>query len=106
MQGGRGPLLTGTSAQSVSEMSSRIYFGICPTIPVVRNVGQTLNQVQGDNLSSLRADACRRGNPVKNAAPPGCHAELVSASIQRCVLPVTPDRCPRKFRDKERERNF
>ena len=42
MQGGGGPLLTGTSAQSVSEMSSRIYFGICPTIPVGRNVGQTL----------------------------------------------------------------
>ena len=44
MQGGGGPLLTGTSVQSVSGMSSRIYFGICPTIPVVRNVGQTLNQ--------------------------------------------------------------
>ena len=42
--GGGGPLLTGTSVQSVSGMSSRIYFGICPTIPVVRNVGQTLNQ--------------------------------------------------------------
>ena len=39
MQGGGGPLLTGTSVQSVSGMSSRIYFGICPTIPVVRNVG-------------------------------------------------------------------
>ena len=30
------------------QLSSRIYFGICPAIPVVRNVGQTLNQVQGD----------------------------------------------------------
>ena len=36
-------------------MSSRIYFGICPTIPVARNAGQTLNQVQGDKISSLRA---------------------------------------------------
>ena len=25
-------------------LSSRIYFGICPTIPVVRNVGQTLKR--------------------------------------------------------------
>ena len=60
-------------------LSSRIYFGICPTIPVVRNVGQTLKRscstrekrhrekrgfrlvpllaraVQGDNFLSLRA---------------------------------------------------
>ena len=55
MQGGGGPLLTGNSAQSVPDMSSRIYFGICPTIPVARNAGQTLNQVQGDKISSLRA---------------------------------------------------
>ena len=55
MQGGGGPLLTGNSAQSVPDMSSRIYFGICPTIPVARNAGLTLNQVQGDKISSLRA---------------------------------------------------
>ena len=29
-------------------------FGICPKIPEVRNVGQTLNQVQGDKFLSLR----------------------------------------------------
>ena len=101
----------------------------------------------------MRADECRRGNPVKNAAPPCCHAELreraeaqsenvksichaeladlrtversenrlasrlslleqsslgetlrawsksktVSASIRRCVLPVTLARSRNKF---------
>ena len=79
LSGGGGTLLTGTSAQSVTEMSSRIYFGICPTIPLARNAGQTLNPscstrekrhrekrgfrlvpllaraVQGDKFSSLRA---------------------------------------------------
>ncbi len=33
----------------------------------------------------MRADECRRGNPVKNAAPP-CHSELVSESVPRYEL--------------------
>ena len=47
--GGGGPLLTGSSELSeTSELSSRIYFGICPTIPIVRYSGQMLKQVQHD----------------------------------------------------------
>ena len=49
-------------------LSSRTRFGICSMIPVVRNVGQTLNQVQGDKFLSLRADECRRGNPVNQCS--------------------------------------
>ena len=32
------------ASRTVSNMSSRIYFGICPTIPVARDSGQMLNQ--------------------------------------------------------------
>ena len=47
--GGGGPLLTGSSELSeTSELSSRIYFGICPTIPIARYSGQMLKQVQHD----------------------------------------------------------
>ena len=67
MQGGGGPLLTGTSAQSVTEMSSRIYFGICPASPIVRNVGQMLKQVQHDNFLSLRAVADRVAIPRRSS---------------------------------------
>ena len=73
-------------------MSSRTSFGICPSTPVARNVGQTLNQscsprekrhrekrgfrlvpllaraVQGDNFLSLRAVADRAAILSTNAA--------------------------------------
>ena len=68
---GGGPLLTGTSAQSVSEMSSRIYFGICPTIPVARNAGQKLKRVQHDKSmyrNRKRPPSLRGVNVVNDAA--------------------------------------
>ena len=80
MQGGGGRALPAKLGveEIASPLSSRIYFGICPAIPVVRNVGQTLNQVQGDkNMqidrkcppSSRGANGReRRGDPVKNVA--------------------------------------
>ena len=37
---------------------------------------------KAEKYPSLRADECRRGNPVKNAAP-SCHSELVSESVPR-----------------------
>ena len=71
MQGGGGPLLTGTSAQTVSEMSSRIYFGICPTIPVVRNVGQTLNPSCSTREKRHREKRGFRLVPLRVRAVPG-----------------------------------
>ena len=38
--------------------------------------------VKAEKYLSLRADECRRGNPVKNAVP-SCHSELVSESVPR-----------------------
>ena len=138
---GGGPLLTGTIGESkayncdseqreraetqsenhafrgaVFRESSKTVSESVPQYEQVSNIGQTLKRVQGDNISSLRADECRRGNPVKNTASPcchaelreraealsgnvkhNCHAELVSASVQRCVLPVSMARFRNKF---------
>ena len=120
--GGGGPLLTGTiDVSKAINCHSELVSESVPRYEQVFNIDQTLKRVQGDNISSLRADECRRGNPVKNTASPYFHSELreraeaqsenhafrgavlressktVPASIQRCVLPVSLDRSRNKF---------
>ncbi len=74
-------------------LRSLAQFGMTPAEPVpqLNPCDCTTKEVSvtAEKYSSLRADECRRGNPVKNAAPPCCHAELVSASIQSWKLSVT-----------------
>ena len=65
MQGGGGPLLTGTIEES---QAFNCHFE-----------QRELAESQSENVKQ------------------NCHAELVSASIQHCVLPVTPDRFRNKF---------
>ena len=94
MQGG--PLLTGTIEESkaynchseqreraeaqsenhafrgaVLRESSKTVSESVPEYEQVSNIGQTLKRVQGDNISSLRADECRRGNPGTECHPQG-----------------------------------
>ena len=84
-----------------SSLRSLAQFGMTPAEPVpqLNPCDCTTKEVSvtAEKYSSLRADECRRGNPVKNAAPPCCHAELVSASIQSWKLSVTLARSRNKF---------
>ena len=105
MQGGGGPLLTGTIEESQAfnchaELRSLAQFGMTLAEPVLQLAPSDCTtkevSVKAEKYLSLRADECRRGNPVKNVAP-SCHPELDSGSIQRCVLPVTLGRSRNKF---------
>ena len=116
--GGGGPLLTGTIEESqaynchseqreraeaqsenhafrgaVLRESSKTVSESVPRYEQVSNIGQTLKRVQGDNFLSLRADECRRGNPVKNTASPCCHAELRSLAQFGMTPPVKAASC-------------
>ncbi len=94
MQGGGGPLLTGTIEESKaynchSELCSLAQFGMTPAEAAERHPqsdpsGNLTKEVstKAEKYLSLRADECRRGNPVKNASP-SCHSELVSESVPR-----------------------
>ena len=103
--GGGGPLLTGTIEESQAfnchaELRSLAQFGMTLAEPVLQLAPSDCTtkevSVKAEKYLSLRADECRRGNPVKNVAP-SCHPELDSGSIQRCVLPVTLGRSRNKF---------
>ena len=77
LSGGGGPLLTGTiDVSKAINCHSELVSESVPRYEQVFNIDQTLKRVQGDNISSLRADECRRGNPVKNTASPYFHSEL------------------------------
>ena len=117
-----GALLTGIIEQSKAyNCHSELVSESVPQYEPISHIGQTLKRVQGDNISSLRAVVNRVAIPSTDAAPPCCHAELreraetqsenrafrgavlressktVSASIQRCVLPVTLASSRNKF---------
>ena len=60
MQGGGGPLLTGTIEQSKAiNCHSELVSESVPQYEQISHIGQTLKRVQGDNISSLRAVADR-----------------------------------------------
>ena len=73
MHRGGGPLLTGTIEESAAERH--------PQSDPSGNLTKEVS-TKAVKYPSLRADECRRGNPVKNAAP-SCHSELVSESVPR-----------------------
>ena len=73
----------------VTPARSRTKFGLTLVAPVLQlnpcDCTTRKVSVPAVKYPSLRADECRRGNPVKNAAPP-CHSELVSESVPRYEL--------------------